>query len=62
MALLRTLPRGPWWAFALGLLVFFTGVTAAGLLLSPGRSPDRLLASFYSAELAVFDAPSVDGV
>src|SRR6185369_14988517 len=35
MALVRPLPRGPWWAFALGLFAFLAGVVAAGLLSSP---------------------------
>jgi len=35
MALLRTLPRGPWWAFALALVVFLAGVIAAGWFSSP---------------------------
>jgi hypothetical protein len=35
MALIRPLPRGPWWAFALALVVFLGGFFAAGILSSP---------------------------
>jgi len=35
MSLVRTFPRGPWWEFALGVAVFFSGIVAAGLLWSP---------------------------
>jgi hypothetical protein len=35
MTLVRPLPKGPWWAFALGLLVFIAGAIVAGLLWSP---------------------------
>jgi hypothetical protein len=35
MSLVKTFPRGPWWALALGLAVFFGGIVAAGLVWSP---------------------------
>src|SRR5712675_818408 len=35
MALVRPLPRGPWWALALGLLVLLGGMVAARWLSSP---------------------------
>src|SRR5689334_21704024 len=35
MSLVRPFPRGPWWAFALGLFAFFAGIIVAGLFSSP---------------------------
>ena len=35
MRLVRPLPNGPWWAFALGLLAVVGGIIATGLLSSP---------------------------
>ena len=35
MSLVRPLPRGPWWGFALGLILFLGGCVVSRLLSSP---------------------------
>lgn len=57
MALVRTFPRGPWWAFALGILALLGSFAATGWLNSPWPLAGFVVGIIVLAEARGFRCP-----